>query len=363
MLVKSLVAIALAALSLSPAAIAGPTGKLRRTRKCAAKPAGLSGGGAVNVAPAPPAPAPPKPSGCFPSAGFDTPDSPTKFAVKDWWCPIENEYAFMGFSYGVNGCPSKSSMTSSFKQMKNSYGARYVRMYATCDRAGFYDDIVDAAYEAGLGIYALVWFGFDGSDAYKGRLNKLLDTVKSNKRAPYVIRTLTIGSEAMYDNAISPNNLVSTINSVKGQVSKYGIQVSTSDMANEYNQHGNVLSAVDHVELNVLPFFSGAATTGSRANPLSEVNSVGKSKKIFVTQTGWPSNQNVWKANSRGAVASTSSEKQYFDLLDDMCATFKKGPHGGIGWFAHIWEDDDLPGWGIVHGGKAKFDFNARTKC
>ena len=86
---------------------------------------------------------------------------------------------------------------------------------------------------------------------------------------------------------------------------------------------------------DVLPFFSGAATTGSRANPLGEVNSVGKSKKIFVTQTGWPSNQNVWKANAASAVASTSSEKQYFDLLDNMCGTFKKGPHGGTGWFAH----------------------------
>ena len=48
-------------------------------------------------------------------------------------------------------------MTASFKQMRNSYGARYVRIYATCDRGGFNDDLVEAAYEAGLGVYALVW--------------------------------------------------------------------------------------------------------------------------------------------------------------------------------------------------------------
>lgn len=72
---------------------------------------------------------------------------------------------------------------------------------------------------------------------------------------------------------------------------------------------------------------------------MGDLNSVasasGKSKKVILTQTGWPSNDAVWSANAKSAVASTSSEKQYFDLLDDLCPQFKKLPKGGAGWFAH----------------------------
>ncbi|KZV83430.1 glycoside hydrolase [Exidia glandulosa HHB12029] len=359
---KSLV-LALATLSLSTSSYAAPATGLRR-RTCKAKPSKVTG--AANFAPAPTANtnttvSKPKPAGCFPSAGFQTPDSPTKFDLDDWWCSSDSEYAFLGFSYGVNGCPSKSSMTSSFKQMRSDFGARYIRMYATCDRSGFFDDVVEAAYDAGLGVYALVWLGFDGDDSYKGRLNSLLNTVKTNKLAPYVIRSIAIGSEAMFDNAISASALASTIKSVKGQVKKYGITVSTSDMAYQYTQNKNVLNAVDNVQLNVLPFFSGAATTGARANVMSDINSVKSAgKKVILTQTGWPSNQSVWKANAASAVASVNSEKAYFDYLDDQCSTFKKS---GSAWFAHIWDDNQLGGWGIVNNGKAKFDFNARSKC
>lgn len=150
---KSLLVLALAALSIAPQTRARSTGLRRRV--CAAKTTKPSATAAVNVAPIPTSK--PAPAGCFPSAGFNTPDSPTGIDLDDWWCSRDSEYAFLGFSHGVNSCPSKSSLASSFKQMKSQYGARYVRMYASCDRSGFFDDVVEAAYDAGLGVYALVW--------------------------------------------------------------------------------------------------------------------------------------------------------------------------------------------------------------
>lgn len=36
----------------------------------------------------------------------------------------------------------------------------------------------------------------------------------------------------------------------------------------------------------------------------------------LMTQTGWPSNEDTWKANSASAVTSVKQEKDYFDLLD-----------------------------------------------
>lgn len=62
-------------------------------------------------------------------------------------------------------------------------------------------------------------------------------------------------------------------------------------------------------------------------------------------------------------VESVQEHNAYFDLLDDQCSSFKKGAKGGVAWFAHVWEDQGLPGWGIVRGGKPKFNFSARSRC
>jgi hypothetical protein len=50
------------------------------------------------------------------------------------------------------------------------------------------DNVVEAASEAEIGVYALIWFGFDGDNKWIGRRNNLIDTVKKNPKAPYVIR-------------------------------------------------------------------------------------------------------------------------------------------------------------------------------
>lgn len=88
------------------------------------------------------------------------------------------------------------------------------------------------------------------------------------------------------------------------------------------------------------------------------------------TQTGWPSNKDIWcvfpqfvpcrvcfwrcglcssggalsshrPGNSASVVASVSSEQGYYDLLDGKCSELK---NKGVGWFAHIWSDSQLGG-------------------
>ncbi len=56
--------------------------------------------------------------------------------------------------------------------------------------------------------------------------------------------------------------------------------------------------------------------------------------------------------------------KDYYVLLDKHCEDFKTAPNGGIGWFAHIYSDDQEPGYGIYNSkGKMKFTFKPRTYC
>jgi len=217
-------------------------------------------------------------------------------------------------------------------------------------------------------VYALVWFGFDGGNIWQTRMNAILSTIKNNALAPYVIRNFVLGSEAMFDNDLPADELASNIKSIKSQVSKFGIQVTTSDMPSKFAANPSVVEVIDHFESNSLPFFAGDATTGSNAwgsvqSDLSTFAKLDSKKPIVITQTGWPSNQDVWKANSGSAVASVSSEAEYYDLLDSKCSTFKKVASGSVGWFAHIWDDNILSGWGVTNGGKAKFAFNPRTSC
>jgi hypothetical protein len=52
-------------------------------------------------------------------------------------------------------------MTNTFSWMRSSKHARYVRLYGGCDNQGFDNDVIEAAAQSGVGIYALIWFGFD----------------------------------------------------------------------------------------------------------------------------------------------------------------------------------------------------------
>ena len=44
---------------------------------------------------------------CFPAVGFAMPSSVPQ-DVNGWWCDMNTEYAFMGFSYAVNSCEHDS---------------------------------------------------------------------------------------------------------------------------------------------------------------------------------------------------------------------------------------------------------------
>lgn len=73
---------------------------------------------------------------------------------------------------------------------------------------------------------------------------------------------------------------------------------------------------------------------------------------LLVWCSGWPHVENCPGvcANSPDAVASDASSKAYYDLLDSQCSYFKTNQVGGpIGWFAHIYSDNQEPEYGIYN--------------
>ncbi|KAL4080311.1 glycoside hydrolase family 17 protein [Scleroderma yunnanense] len=292
--------------------------------------------------------------------------------LDNWWCSMNSEYAFLGFSYEVTAC-TLDQLTQEFTDIRNNFNGRYVRLYGACDNPGFYDDVIDAAWEAGIGVHALIWFGFDGGNEWQTRRDSLISSLTSNPKAKFVTRGVQFGSEPLFDNVLPHEELASQVLSAKSQLSGVGIPVTVSELAYGYQERGgaqDVLDAIDFINIHILPFFSTQATNGGDAWPLVETDmnwfiQQGGGKKMYFDENGWPSVTSPGvQPNSALAVADIPSESAYYTMLDSHCQDLKNAPQGGIGWFAHIYSESQEPGYGIYDSdGQLKFDFKPRTSC
>ncbi|EIW86705.1 glycoside hydrolase family 17 protein [Coniophora puteana RWD-64-598 SS2] len=283
-------------------------------------------------------------------------------SADNWWCDESTEYAFMGFSYEVTACQSPDQLQKDFADIRNTFNGRYIRLYGACDNQGFYDDVVNAAWDNGLSVHALIWFGLD----WQQRRDSLVSTLYSNAKAKFVMRGIQFSSEPL-------SMLTSEILGLKGQVKSLGIPVTVSELAYGYQENGgaqNVLDAQDYLNIHILPFFSAEASTSNDAWPIVQENlqffvQRGGGKKMYFDENGWPSvTSSGVQPNSSAAVADVTNEADYFQLLEDHCDDLKNQAQGGIGWFAHIYSDGQEPGYGIYDSnGNKKFNFAPRTTC
>ncbi|EDR04017.1 uncharacterized protein LACBIDRAFT_320159 [Laccaria bicolor S238N-H82] len=293
--------------------------------------------------------------------------------LDNWWCDYSSEYAFVGFSYEVTDCQSVAELQNDFTNIRNTFNGRYVRIYGFCDRSSFYDDVVNAAWRAGVGVHALIWFGFDGDNLWQGRRDALFQSLSSNAKAKFVTRAVQFGSEPLFDKVLPEDTLAQQIKAAKQTLSSLRIPVTISELAYGYQEQGGaqeILNAIDIIDAHMLPFFSAQASTASKSWPLvvGDLNWFvvhGNGKKIYLTENGWPSRTSEGvQPNSPQAVANVENEQAYYALLDQHCSDFKAVAGGGVGWFAHIYSEDMEPGYGIYgSNGALKFPFRPRTSC
>ncbi|KAG2017606.1 hypothetical protein CC2G_007105 [Coprinopsis cinerea AmutBmut pab1-1] len=314
------------------------------------------------------------PPNCFPALGFKMPSS-VPSSLNNWWCDYSTEYAFVGVSYEITHCQSLDQLRREFTDVRNRFKGRYIRLYGFCDQPGYYNNVIEAAWSAGVGVHALIWFGFDGTDIYKSRREALFSVLQSNPKAKFVTRVVQFGSEPLFDWAISARGLAQEVRDAKSRLANLKIPVTVSEMAYGYQARENdgskeVLQAVDFIDAHMLPFFSHKASTAKASWPIvmEDLNwffNNGLGKKIYLSQNGWPSvtSQGV-QPNSPNAVANIQNEQDYYDLLDSHCVDFKNMKGGGVGWFAHIYSDNQEPGYGIYgYNGQLKIRFQPKTSC
>ncbi|KAF9532682.1 hypothetical protein CPB83DRAFT_847194 [Crepidotus variabilis] len=256
---------------------------------------------------------------CFPALGFAMPSS-VPSTVANWWCPYNTEYAFVGVSYEVTACQSRAQMNKEFLDIRQKFKGRYVRLYGACDRSGFYDDVVDAAWNSGVGVHALIWFGWDDPNIWKTRRDTLMASLHSNPKAKFVTRVLQFGSEPLYDWALDPSDLLAQILAAQSGLKSLGIPVTISEMAYGYQEREgdgsmDIMGAIDVIDAHILPFFSTRASTADQSWPIvtDDFNwfiSNGGGKKLYLSQNGWPSTTYPGvEPNSPDAVADVPNEQ------------------------------------------------------
>ncbi len=269
-------------------------------------------------------------------------------------------------------------MLREFLDARTNMKARYVRMYGACDQPGFMDQVINTAWQAGLGVHALIWFGFDNDNAYIARRDSILATMWSNPLAPFVVRALLFGSEPLFDWVLPVPNFAAEVVRAQAVLAGTGIDVTFSEMAwgfmsREKEGTRDLFKMIDVVDAHILPFFSQQASTGDKAWPINMgdmnyFNQWAGTSKIYWAQNGWPSvsYQGV-EPNSPNAVASVADEQKYFQLLDSKCTSFKSMGNGnkGVGWFWHIYSDSQAAGYGYYDwNGNPKFSpFQPRIFC
>lgn len=154
------------------------------------------------------------------------------------------------------------------------------------------DDVVDAAWNNNLGVHALIWFGFDGTDEWIGRRDTLYAALHANPKAKFVTRVLQFGSEPLFDNVLPHDQLAKQVMLAKQNLSSLHIPVTVSELAYGYQERGgaqDVLDAIDSINIHMLPFFSQQASTAKASWPLVQTDlnwfiQHGNGKKMYLDE-------------------------------------------------------------------------------
>lgn len=129
------------------------------------------------------------------------------------------------------------------------------------------DDVVDAAWNAGIAVHALIRLGQDGPWAWMVRRDRLIDALHTNPKAKFVTRSVQFGSQPLYDWDLEPKELASEVKQAQDKLADIGVRVTVSELAYGYqwlpDGAQEVLDVIDFVAAEILPFFAKTASTGA----------------------------------------------------------------------------------------------------
>ncbi|GAV55772.1 hypothetical protein ZYGR_0AY01650 [Zygosaccharomyces rouxii] len=189
-------------------------------------------------------------------------------------------------------CKSSDQVNDDLQKIQ-SKGIFRIRVYgADC---GAFENVLPAATKLGLKVNQGLWIDQSGVNSIDDAVQSLIQYGTQNGWD--VFDFITVGNEAINSGFCSVNDLISKIQSVKGQLKNAGYQgsVITSEppVSFENNPELCTQSGIDFVGVNPHSFFDfgiGASDAGQFVKGQVQLaqNACGN-MKIFVTETGYPS--------------------------------------------------------------------------
>lgn len=167
-----------------------------------------------------------------PSKGSATPAANVEMAPSPSSAPvsrldkIKSMYAFEGFVYAVDACPSKSTLAKDFSNMVNKLKARTVITFGHCQSGGFWGEILSAAKSANLNIIPLadtLVAGDYGSGDVSSTISTIVKAIIAN---PDPVLAMALGDEPLFDTDLGgAGGIASKIKSVRGQFKAAGLDI------------------------------------------------------------------------------------------------------------------------------------------
>ncbi|KAL9548532.1 hypothetical protein MBANPS3_005638 [Mucor bainieri] len=259
---------------------------------------------------------------------------------------IAGSSAFYGLNYGVSkdACPSFDTVKRDFRIL--SQYTNTVRVYSLkdCDIGQL---ALKASQEVKMKIYLGMWI--DKTDSFEQEYEALKRLTMSNSF--YNVEAIIVGSEVMYREDMTADQLAQRINKVKGLVGPKGVKVTTSEVY--YKFYPEIIDAVDFLMMNAFIYWEGEHIDNA-VDKLKEhflsVKGISKGKVVRISETGWPDQGDQFKSSI------PLPENQKIFLMKTLCMTRTLGID--MIWFSAI---DELykPG---VEGHFGLLDSNRKLK-
>src|SRR5204862_1585848 len=218
-----------------------------------------------------------------------------------WWlatpimlagAPIDPDAKLMCVSYApFRGAQSPLSPTTHIGPEQIAEDLEQLAKITDCVRTysieNGLDQVPELAARAGLKVIQGIWLG---SNRLKN-LTQISTVVRLAKKFPGVITSVVVGHEVLLRGEMTAADLVSTIRSVKSQVS---VPVTYADVWEYWLRNREVYEAVDFITIHILPYWEDFPIRAKFAS--SHVDSIRRrmavafpGKEILIGETGWPS--------------------------------------------------------------------------
>jgi len=303
-------------------------------------------------------------------------NGPAGMSRNNWWCGSNEIYGFLGFSLPLEGgCGySYNSFLSTFRDMKNTYGATFVRIYLpVCTQTSFWVNMVRAAKDTSLAVIPMIFWDFQQNDqkmnAAENAFMGVFTDATVGSIAPYIIHSVAFGDELGEEG----NYWVSLMQSFKSRLAQYSIPISITDdwdrsvykSGNGLSSFGNQINSIDgNTQAHVMPYYHASQAADAYhfwpyfLQQLQFLTNNNMKRPIFITQTCWAYNQAGHQRGMDDSADTMANYIQYWTTINSNCQTFASMK---IGWFFHSYQGE--PGFDLIgSNGKPVFNF-VPTKC